>query len=63
MSDAGPLDLDGAAAHLMSGPCRLIVVDDVDRGGPDAAAMLSVVAARCQTASVAVLATAASRWG
>jgi tetratricopeptide (TPR) repeat protein len=61
--DAGPLDLDGAAAHLMSARCRLIVVDDVDRGGPDAAAMLSVVAARCQTASVAVLVTAASPLG
>jgi tetratricopeptide (TPR) repeat protein len=57
--DAGPLDLDGAAAYLVSGPPRLIVVDDVHRGGPDAAAMLSVVAARCQQTAVAVLATTA----
>jgi hypothetical protein len=33
--DAGPLDLDSAARHLISGPPRLIVVDDVDRGGAD----------------------------
>lgn len=61
--DAGPLDLDGAAAHLLSGPLRLIVVDDVDRGGPGATAMLSVVAARCERAAVAVLVTSASPLG
>jgi tetratricopeptide (TPR) repeat protein len=60
---AGPLDLDGAAAHLVSGPLRLIVIDDVDVGGPDAAAMLSVVAARCQRAAAAVLATSVSPLG
>ena len=61
--DAGPLDLDGAAAHLASGPLRFIVIDDVDRGGADAAGMLSAVAARCHTAPVAVLATTASPLG
>jgi tetratricopeptide (TPR) repeat protein len=61
--DVGPLDLDGAAAHLVSGPPRLIVIDDVDKGGPDSAAMLPVVAARCRRAAVAVLATAASSLG
>lgn len=60
---AGPLDLDAAAAHLASGPPRLIVIDDVDSGGADAVGMLSVVAARCQTAPVAVLATTASPLG
>jgi len=60
---AGPLDLDGAAAHLASGPLRFIVIDDVDRGGADAAGMLSAVAARCHTAPVAVLATTASPLG
>ena len=60
---AGPLDLDGAAAHLASGPLRFIVIDDVDRGGADAAGMLSAVAARCHTAPVAVLATTASSLG
>ena len=43
----GPLDLDSAARYLASAGPRLIVVDDVDRGGAEAAAMLSVVAARC----------------
>jgi tetratricopeptide (TPR) repeat protein len=61
--NAGPLDLDDAAAYLVFGPLRLIVVDDVDRGGPDAVGMLSVVAARCPTAPVAVLATIASPLG
>jgi tetratricopeptide (TPR) repeat protein len=56
--DAGPLDLDEAARHLVSGSLRLIVVDDVDRGGPDAVEMLSVVAARSAAARVAVIATA-----
>ena len=61
--DAGPLDLDGAAAHLASGPLRFIVIDDVDRGGAEAVGMLSAVAARCHTAPVAVLATTASSLG
>lgn len=60
---AGPVELDGAAAHLASGPPRLIVIDDVDRGGPDATGMLSVVAARCPAAPVALLATAAGPLG
>src|SRR5260370_29983506 len=44
-ANAGPLDLDSAARHLVSGSGRLIVVDDVDRGGPGAGGGLSVVAA------------------
>ena len=55
---AGPLDLDSAARYLVSGSARLIVVDDVDRGGPDAIEVLSVVAARCAAAPTAVIATA-----
>ena len=62
-NDAGPLDLDSAARHLVSGSPRLIVVDDVDRGGPDAVGMLSVLAARCAAAPVAVIATAAGPLG
>jgi tetratricopeptide (TPR) repeat protein len=61
--DAGPLDLDTAARHLVSGTARLIVVDDVDRGGPDAAEVLAVLAARCAGAATAVLATAAAPLG
>jgi tetratricopeptide (TPR) repeat protein len=61
--DAGPLDLDSAARHLVSGPARLIVVDDVDRGGPDAVEVLAVLAARCAAAATAVIATAAAPLG
>jgi tetratricopeptide (TPR) repeat protein len=51
------LDLDGAAVVLCSGPRRLIVVDDLDRGGPDAVAVLPVLAGRVIAAPVAVLVT------
>jgi hypothetical protein len=61
--DAGWLDLDSAARYLVSGSPRLIVVDDVDRGGPDAIEVLSVVAARCAAAATAVIATAAAPLG
>jgi hypothetical protein len=60
---AGPLDLDSAARHLASAGPRLIVVDDVDRGGPEAVAMLSVVAARCVASGTAVIATSATPLG
>ena len=61
--DAGPLDLDSAARHLVSGSARLIVVDDVDRGGPDAVEVLAVVAARGGAAATAVIATAVAPLG
>jgi tetratricopeptide (TPR) repeat protein len=60
---AGPLDLDSAARHLAAAGPRLIVVDDMDRGGPEAAAMLSVVAARCAASGTAVIATSATPLG
>ena len=59
-ADAGPLELDTAARGLASADPRLIVVDDVDRGRPDTAAMLSVVAARCAASGTAVIATSAT---
>ena len=59
----GPLDLDSAARYLASAGPRLIVVDDMDRGGSEAAAMLSVVAARCAAAGTAVIATSATPLG
>src|SRR5690242_2757643 len=59
----GPLDLDSAARHLASAGPRLIVVDDMDRGGLEAAAMLSVVAARCAASGTAVIATSATPLG
>jgi hypothetical protein len=39
------------------------VVDDMDRGGPEAAAMLSVVAARCAASGTAVIATSVTPLG
>ncbi|HEX3310363.1 MAG TPA: ATP-binding protein, partial [Streptosporangiaceae bacterium] len=62
-AEAGPLDLDSAARHLASAGPRLIVVDDMDRGGPEAAAMLSVVAARCAASGTAVIATSVTPLG
>jgi len=62
-AEAGPLDLDSAARHLASAGPRLIVVDDLDRGGLEAAAMLSVVAARCAPSCTAVIATSATPLG
>lgn len=61
--NAGPLDLDSAARHLVSGSPRLIVVDDVDRGGPDAVEVLSVLAARCAGSATVLVATAAAPVG
>ena len=61
--DAGPLDLDTVARRLVSTDPRLIVIDDVHHGGPDAAAMLSVVAARCTASATAVIATSATPLG
>jgi len=60
---AGPLDLDRAARQLVDGPARLIVVDDVDRGGSEAVEVLAVLAARCAVAATAVIATAAAPLG
>ena len=54
LAEPGDFDLDGAAVALCSGPRRLIVVDDLDRGGPDAVAVL---AGRAVAAPVAVLVT------
>jgi tetratricopeptide (TPR) repeat protein len=56
-TDAGPLDLDAAARHLSSSSPRLVLIDDVDRGGPDAAAVLAVMAARCAASATAVIVT------
>jgi AAA ATPase domain len=56
--DVGPLELDSAARHLVSASPRLILVDDIERGGQDAGEMLSVVAARCAAAPTAMIAAA-----
>jgi hypothetical protein len=61
--DAGPLDLDAAAQYPVSGSPRLIVIDDVDRGGADAVEMLSVVGAHSVSAPTAVIVTTATPLG
>ncbi len=59
LADEGPGhgDLDEAAMVLCAGGRRLVVVDDVDAGGPEALAMLAAVAGRAVAAPVAVLVT------
>jgi hypothetical protein len=44
-------------------PARLIVIDDVDQGGPAAAAMLSVVAARRTASATAMIVTTTAPLG
>jgi len=61
--NTGTLELDSAARHLVSGSPRLILVDDIERGGRDAIEVLSVVAARCTAAATAVIAAAAAPVG
>ncbi|GAA1310030.1 AAA family ATPase [Pseudonocardia xinjiangensis] len=56
-------DLDAAAVALCSRPRRLIVVDDVDLGGPDAVALLALLAGRVVGRPVAVLATSGTPLG
>ena len=57
MSQAGSLDLDRAARELQGPPRRLILIDDLDRGGPDAVEMLAVLAPRLSTTPTAVVVT------
>jgi len=59
----GPLDTNMAVRLLAAGTRRLIVVDDVDAGGHEAADLLALVAARLVTCSIAVVATAAASLG
>lgn len=63
LNDPRPLDLDAAARALTSGTHRLIVVEDLDRAGPEAVEFLSVLASRVGTSSAAVIVTAAAPVG
>ena len=63
LADPGPLDLDEAARQLASARRRLIVVDNLDRGGRDAIQLLSVLATRVVASSTAVIVTAGSSLG
>jgi hypothetical protein len=57
LGDAGPLELDSVARVLGSGTRRLLVIDDIDHGGPAALQVLQVVAARAAATSTAVVVT------
>jgi hypothetical protein len=63
LADPDDFDLDSAAAALCSGRRRLVVIDDVDRGGPDAVAVLAVLAGRVVNAPLAVLVTSQAPLG
>src|SRR5262249_41942946 len=58
-----PLDLDRRAEVLASGAPRLVVVDDLDRGGRAAVEVLPVLAARVAGSATAVVVTAAEALG
>lgn len=60
--EAGPLDLDRAAEVLASAVPRLIVVDDLDRAGPAAAAVLPVLGARVAGSATAVVGPRRRPW-
>jgi len=63
LDGSGPFDMTMAVRLLTAGSRRLIVVDDVDLGGQEAADMLALVGARLLTCSTAVVATAATPLG
>jgi AAA ATPase-like protein len=56
-TEAGPMERDHAARWLASGTERLIVIDDLDRAGPSAIELLSVIASRLGGGSTAVVVT------
>ena len=56
-------DFDVAAQLLCAGPARLLVVDDVERGGSEALEMLAVLSGRAVSGRTAVLATSCTRLG
>jgi hypothetical protein len=62
-ADPGPLELDRAARRLVAGTGQLLVVDDLDHGGPDAVEFLAVLAARLTAGSAAVVVTASAPLG
>jgi tetratricopeptide (TPR) repeat protein len=57
LGGAGPLDLDTVACALVSVGRRLLVIDDIDHGGPEALQVLPAVAARAAGGSTAVVVT------
>lgn len=59
LGEPGPRDLDAAAAALCSGQRRLMVIDDIDLGGPDAIELMAVLAGHVVAGPTAVVATSA----
>jgi hypothetical protein len=57
LGEHGPLDLDAVARELAAGSLRLLVIDDIDHGGPEALQVLRVVAARAAASTTAVIVT------
>jgi hypothetical protein len=57
LGGAGPLDLDTVARALVRGGRRLLVIDDIDHGGPEVLQVLPAVAARAAASSTAVVVT------
>jgi hypothetical protein len=57
------LELDSAGRELASGERRLILVDDLDKGGPQATELLAILATRLPTTSTAVIATTSTPLG
>jgi tetratricopeptide (TPR) repeat protein len=63
LAGPAPQDLDAAAVLLCSGPPRLVVLDDADRGGHEALQLLAVLAGRAASGRTAVLVTSSSTLG
>jgi len=55
LDEAGPVDLDTVARVLAARSPRLLVIDDIDHGGPEALQLLRVVAARAAASATAVV--------
>jgi tetratricopeptide (TPR) repeat protein len=63
LADPDSLTVDAATSLLVSERPRLIVVDDIDRGGPDCIAFLAVLASRVAGAPTVVLASSSTALG
>lgn len=57
LDEAGPMELDTVARALAAGSRRLLVIDDIDHGGPEALQVLRAVAARAAACTTAVVVT------
>ena len=58
LTHPSPIEMGIALRPLATGPRRLIVIDDLDRGGPEAVELLALLAARLVLGSTAVVVAA-----